>query len=633
MKSSVSQPIIDQFKRYWPFDRIPEKHLTWLAGRIERVKFVEGEIILLPVAGSGEFYFISSGTVQMEALGSLPDHLRVLAELTEGECFPVEALEQERMVFSTFRAKVDTECFCLSKHDFVDFKALDEIFADFCRFRSVNFLEQSRRVYKLHYSHQSEEQHRLNTPLSLLMDPHPLTARADITVRDIVAPMYEQDKDATVIVDEENRPIGIFTMRDLLHKVVIPGGKFNIPVEQVMTPAPKTMPASSMGYEASMLLAKSAFHHVVLVNNGILAGIVKDQDLYSIQRVSLSQLSAQIRIAENIEQLKECHRDIRLLSENMLAQGVKAEQMTQIISSLNDQIVSRTIELEFPSDEVEQFEICWVALGSEGRHEQTLTTDQDNGIIFKAPEGMSNDSAREILLPLARKVNLALAEIGIPLCDGDVMAMHPKCCMSYTEWQVRFVKWISEPSPDSLLNAKIFFDFRYICGDVKLSDRLRVWLSDAVKDGGMFYHLMVENALEYKPQLGFFRDFNVEDHPDCPQSIDIKAHGVNLFVDAARIYALAHGVTRSNTRKRLQIVGDHRKWPQSEVNAWVDAFTFLQSLRIRSHMDQYQNGKKPHNRINPYALNKLDQKVFLEALRQAGRLQKQLIADFSQRTM
>ncbi|MEI6306707.1 MAG: cyclic nucleotide-binding domain-containing protein, partial [Deltaproteobacteria bacterium] len=207
---------IGEIRRRSPFDRISEKHLQWLAERIDFLELPEGSVILSPGEMSKTLYFIHSGLVQLEAVGSTPDNLKVLAELIEGESFPLEALEENRPVFSTFRAKTATSCYALSLDHFLEFKTIDKVFADFCQYRSTSFLEQSRRVYKLHFSHQSEEQQRLSTPLSLLMKPNPLTAKIGWTVRDVVAPMYEQDTDATVIIDDESRPIGIFTIRDLL---------------------------------------------------------------------------------------------------------------------------------------------------------------------------------------------------------------------------------------------------------------------------------------------------------------------------------------------------------------------------------------------------------------------------------
>ena len=395
-----------------------------------------------------------------------------------------------------------------------------------------------------------------------------------------------------------------------------------------MTGSPHTLNVSALGYEAALLLAEAGLRHVILVDKGKLAGIVTERDLFNLQRVSLSQLNAEINSAVTLDKLKRCSADIRLLAESMLVQGVTADHITQIISTLNDQIITRTLDLEMANGELAGLKVAWIALGSQGRFEQTFFTDQDNGIIFDIPEGESAESVRARLLPVARRVNQALDQVGFSLCKGNIMAGNPECCLSYREWQLRFNRWIHEPTPDSLLNATIFFDFRHLYGETSLSDRLRAWLADAALGQKRFFHLLSENARDRTPPLGFFRDFIVEDSKEHPGTIDIKRNGVTLFVDAARAFALASGVTRGNTRERLLAAGDLRKWPQSEVNAWADAFSFLQSLRIRHQFTLMQNGSQSNNQINPYELNQLDRKFFLESLRQAGKLQKQLGLDF-----
>jgi CBS domain-containing protein len=633
MKNRDTSNFIKELSRRRPFDRIAKEHLRWLADRMEQVTFPDGATILHPGVMCEDLFFINSGAVQLEAVGSTAENLKVLAELVEGESFPLEALEEERSVFSTFRTKGETVCYKLTKADFDEFKRISNIFAEFCRYRSQSFLEQSRRVYRLHFSHQSEEQQRLSTPLVILMLPDPPTASPGDSVRQVVAMMFDRDVDAAVIITEERRIMGIFTMRDLLRKVVVPGGDLEGAVENFMTPSPRTLPVSAMGYEAALLMAEQGFHHIVLEDDGKLAGMVSEQDLFNLQRVSLTQITSQIRTADTLEWLKQCHRDIHLLSESMLVQGVTADQLTQIISSLNDQIMCRVLDIELKGIDLSDLQISWIAFGSEGRFEQTLTTDQDNGILFETPKGMTADQVRERLLPLARRVNKALDVVGFPLCKGNVMAGNPDCCLSYTEWQKRFNKWIAEPTPEALLNASIFFDFRHLSGATELSDRLRTWLASACKGQARFLNLLMENALQRTPPIGFFRDFVVEDHEECPSSIDMKTSGVTLFVDIARVYALASGVTRGNTKQRLISVGDLCNWPQSEVNAWADSFSFLQSLRIRQQYALQRTGGKVHNRINPYELNNLDRKFFLESLRQAGKLQKKLQSDFSMKMM
>lgn len=624
---------IKELGRRQPFDRIGKENLNWLAKRMEQITFQDGDVILIPGGMCDDLFFILSGTVQLEAVGSTAENLKVLAELVEGESFPLEALEEDRPVFSTFRAHGVTVCYKLTKAGFNEFKQICSVFAEFCKYRSQSFLEQSRRVYRLHYSHQSEEQQRLSTPVSIVMRPDPPTAHHGDSVRQVVAMMFERDVDAAVVISADRKILGIFTMRDLLRKIVVPAGNLDSPIENFMTPSPRTLPVSAMGYEAALLMAEEGFHHIIIEDNGKLAGMLSEQDLFNLQRVSLTQITSQIRTADTLEWLSQCHRDIHLLSENMLVQGVTADQITHIISSLNDQIMCRVLEIELAGHDLGELQLSWIAFGSEGRFEQTLTTDQDNGIIFVPPTGMTADQVRERLLPLAQKVNKALDLVGFPLCKGNVMAGNPDCCLSYTEWQQRFNSWIAEPTPDALLKSSIFFDFRHLSGSTELSDKLRNWLAGACKGQARFLNLLMENALQRTPPIGFFRDFVVDDHEDCPASIDMKTSGVTLFVDAARVYALASGITRGNTKQRLISVGDLRNWPQSEVNAWADSFSFLQSLRIRQQYALKRTGGKIHNRISPYELNNLDRKFFLESLRQAGKLQKKLQSDYKMMTM
>jgi len=144
-----------------------------------------------------------------------------------------------------------------------------------------------------------------------------------------------------------------------------------------------------------------------------------------------------------------------------------------------------------------------MALGSEGRFEQTLNTDQDNAIVFAVPDGMTADQAREILLPVARRINEALAQCGFPLCKGEIMASNPKWCLSLNEWKRTFGDWIGGGSPEQLLNASIFFDFRALYGAEKLAEELRGWLAHVASDNSRFLHLMAENALRNRPPLAW----------------------------------------------------------------------------------------------------------------------------------
>jgi CBS domain-containing protein len=319
------------------------------------------------------------------------------------------------------------------------------------------------------------------------------------------------------------------------------------------------------------------------------------------------------------------------MAHNMMAQGVAPEQLTQFISTFNDLLTARIVELEFKAAGLTGTPlhdgICWMALGSEGRFEQTLNTDQDNAIIFDVPQDMTADQVREQLLPVARRINEALAECGFPLCKGEIMASNPKWCLSLDEWKRTFGDWIGGGSPEQLLNASIFFDFRALYGAETLADDLRGWLARVASDNSRFLHLMAENALRNRPPLGVVRDFVVgKEH-----KLDLKLNGITPFVDAARIFSLAAGDTHTNTIQRLRSSAAKMNLHESEIAAWIEALLFIQVLRMRHHDEMNAQGlgdEALDNNIDPEQLNELDRRILKEAFRQARKLQARLELEY-----
>jgi CBS domain-containing protein len=424
-----------------------------------------------------------------------------------------------------------------------------------------------------------------------------------------------------VVVDGEGRPLGIFTLHDLLLSLVIEEKSLDLPIHAVMKTKLVTRPPHARAYEAALDMARYGIRHIVVERDGRLAGVVSERDLFTLQQSSLRLITTAIRKAQSVDELEQPARDIRGLVLTMLAQGVAAEQLTEFISTLNDMLTQRAIEFELAGVDLEGTELCWMAMGSEGRLEQTLSTDQDNGIIFQAPEGVAAEAVREKLLPAARRINEDLARFGFPLCKGEVMAGNPRWCLSLAEWKSAFSTWIHRASAPELLNATIFFDFRPLWGSARLTQELREHLAAKIKENRLFLKKMVENALGREPPLGLIRDFVTTDAAGEPHTIDLKANGTALFVDAGRIFALATGLTETNTPRRLRGAG--RKWNQEpgQVEAWIDAFFFIQFLRLRNHQRQIEQGLPTSNRVDPASLNDLDRRILKESLRQAKKLQ------------
>jgi CBS domain-containing protein len=622
--NSLIQATVDHLSQFAPFDQMAREHVLWMAQRLALGYFAKGEVILSPdQAGKVNFFIIKQGVVQGEQGVARMQEGSAWLELHEGECFPLGALLASRPVTSTYLARSDVFCYELSAADFLQLTRLSAAFYDFCTRRIANLLEQSKHLIQAGYSKASAEQQSMSSSLSSIIRREPVTCAPDSTIAQALQMMETHGVGAMVAV-EGDIPKGILTLHDVLSRVALAQADPGRPVISIMSTQLTTLPPHAPAHEAALAMAKQGIRHVLVTDNGRLTGVISEKDLFSLQRVGLSQISTAIRHAPDLALLKQCAHDIQQLARNMLAQGMAAEQLTQIITTLNDLLTRRIIEQALQGSPAQDIEFCWLALGSEGRFEQTLNTDQDNGIIFALGNNQDPAALREVLLPFARRVNLALAECGFPLCGGDVMASNPKWCLSLQEWQNTFDNWIYHGAPMDLLHSTIFFDFRPLHGATHLGIALREWLQTAAPKNSRFLHQLAVNALRNRPPLGMVRDFVTgEDH-----TIDLKLNGITPFVDAARIYALAVGGAQTNTLQRLREIASPLNVSDRDIDAYIEAFLFIQLLRLRLHHAQGEQGATLTNRVDPDTLNNLDRRILKEAFRQARKLQTKLGLDY-----
>lgn len=624
--NSLILATIEHLTRFAPFDNMEREHLTWLVQRLKLAYYGKGEIVLGPDAGPVRtFYIIKQGVIDAEQDVVRAQDNATWLELHEGECFPLGALLSRRAVASTYRAGRDTFCFELEAADFHELLRVSEPFHDFCTRRIANLLEQSKQALQAQYAKSSSDQQSMSSTLASLIRREPVSCAPETPLRTVLETMHKLGIGSMIAVDEKKKPVGIFTLHDVLDRVALAGISLDTALSAVMSPNPLTLPPNALAHDAALVMAKHGFRHLLVEADGQLKGLISEKDLFSLQRVGLRQISGAIRNAQALDTLKHSAADIRQLAHNMLAQGVAAEQLTQIISTLNDLLTSRIIELELRADAAARaVDFCWLALGSEGRLEQTLNTDQDNGILFAASESDDLEAIRGVLLPFAKRVNLALAACGFPLCNGEVMASNPKWCLSLEEWKHTFANWIDHGDPMALLYSTIFFDFRPLHGADHLAFELREWLRDVARKNTRFLHQMAANALRNRPPTGSILDYFTGQAGD----LDLKLSGITPFVDAARIFSLAVGGKETNTLQRLREIMEPLHIGPQDAEAWSEAFLFIQLLRLRLHHAQCQRQETLSNKVDPDSFNQLDQRILKEAFRQARKLQTKLALEY-----
>ena len=565
-----------------PFDEMEPEALAFLERRLSVAYYARGEVVTDPGRGVADrLYIVKQGRVEADAV------------LGPGEFFPVGALVARRATTNAYRAAVDTFCWELAGADFHALLDKSAVFHAFCTDHLAMLLARSQRRLRAEAGESVIDRAGMLAPLKSVLRRSPVRCAPGTPVREVMAAMGRERVGSMVVVDERERPLGIFTTQDVLERVAVPQADASAAIATLMTRAPFVLEEGATLADAALAMARRRIRHVVVTRDGRLAGVVSERDLFALQRVGVLRTAEAVASAGSVEELVATAADVRRFAGHLLAQGVAAEPLTAMASALNDALTQRAIELAAARRRLPD-SWCWLALGSEGRMEQTFVTDQDNALIYGADKGE--------LLAFADEVNRTLDACGFPLCKGDIMARNPRWCLSAQEWRRVFDDWIRNTDPEALLGASIFFDFRPLAGEARLAGELRGAVLAQAAANRAFIRAMAETALRARPPLGLIADFSEDE-------IDLKALGARPFVDAARVLGLAAGCPETGTAARLRAAGEKTA---------VEAFHYVQMLRLRNE----------GNRIQVKALNDIDRRVLKEAFRQAQTLQNRLRLEY-----
>lgn len=337
------------------------------------------------------------------------------------------------------------------------------------------------------------------------------------------------------------------------------------------------------------------------------------------------ELVGELQALNDLQAAPAFARHLRAYLLTAAGSGLDGLAATRLISVFNDRLTARIIELTARRHRLPPVAWCWLALGSEGRHEQTFVTDQDNGLIFNAASEQEAAALRQIFLPFAQEVNQHLAACGFALCTGQIMAGNPAWCLSFEEWRGQFIDWVRRPEPEALLNASIFFDLRPLFGELPLGEKLRTLLLSMTEATPSFQHLMAANALQVDVPLNFRGEIALAEG----DVVDLKKYGSRIFVDAARIFALSTGTQAVNTAERLAQAGASVGLPAAEIAAIDAAFSHILRLRLRQQIEAEARGEPGGYGLKPAELHDVDRAILREALKQAKRLQQRLKLNYA----
>lgn len=439
-----------------------------------------------------------------------------------------------------------------------------------------------------------------------------VTCRAGTPIREAARRMAERDSDAIVVLGMDEEAVGIVTDADLRRRVIATDRPGSTPVEQVMTSPLVTVDADAYFFEAVHTMLRHRLHHLVVLDRGRPRGVIEDGDLLAARAQGPLFVARQLELARSLDQLVRLRpsreRAVRILARA----GVSAYDLGRITAETNDYLVRRVLELVEEELGPPPLPYCWLGLGSEGRREQTLKTDQDNALVYRDPTPDLAEVAETYFADLAERGVAALERCGFPRCAGEIMATNPRWRQPLSAWRDHFAHWIRRPEPEALYNAEIFFDVRPVAGDGSLADQLRTDLAEWIPGSPSFVRLLFGAALSHRPPLGLLGHLAVERGGAHRGGINVKARGLLPIVEMARAYALARGITRTNTFERLRALRDLGAIPTRDAEDLIAAYEFILRLRIRQHLDQLEAGRPMDDFIMPASLARAERNALKE---------------------
>jgi CBS domain-containing protein len=442
-----------------------------------------------------------------------------------------------------------------------------------------------------------------------------LTCSPEQTVQQAAAMMAEKHVSSIVICREDLLPLGIITDKDLRSKVVAKGIPLDTVTAQVMSTPILTRRRDASFSDLYLTMIKNRLHHLILTEDGTsqsaVSGIISDHDVLLSMGNSPAVL---IHGLMNTLDLKEM-RQIRDQAEQMLLYYLDNELTMDFVASVmtevNDIIIKQALRIAENSlaseDEVlRTIPFCFLSLGSEGREEQLLRTDQDNALVYEdVPEALAEE-AHAYFLKLGTAMVEVLLACGFASCPGDIMASNPKWVQPMSKWKSYFSEWIIRPTEEAILSATIFFDFRPVAGNLRLGETLSLHIYEEIQNKKIFLNFLAKNALMNPPPLGFFKGFVVEKSGEHENEFDIKSRAMMPLADLARLLVLSHGVIGvNNTFKRFDRLAELEPNYEALFKQAAKAYEILMRTRALEGLKNQSSGRF----IQPESLGKLERQL------------------------
>ena len=623
------QPKVDVLRKFKPFNLLDDALLFKVAASLGEEIYPAGayigrqgetskHVLFLVVDGKVEITVSDKSGHEFVTGYRRPYEFMGEAVFLSGEEYPASA-----------RAVTDTRCFLLPQEVFEEIIIENP---DFAAFFTRLLTERIKILYQKFFNEDEylpDQDQGFRKRVSDIMASKVVTCLPGDNVRRIAEIMVSKGVSSVVVV-EQDTPLGIITEKDLVAKVVLEAdlqSGARLTAGEIMSRAIITVKPQDFTYRAFLLMVKHRIKHVVVVDGeGRLVGIVSMRDVIKSRRTGSLAVVNRIESSSTIEELCGLSPEVDQVLQALLVERATVAEITSLITEFYDRITRKIIHISEQAMIEEGYGpppvgYCWITMGSSGRKEQYSRTDQDNGIIYEDVPKEKDEIVKNYFLTLGEKVVAGLEQYGFRRCKGGVMANNELWCRSFRSWRQTINEWINDLQPQNVRLMTIFLDFRYLYGKKSLYDLLRNFVIRNFRNSFVVLNFLVQDNLGKKVPISLFRHVQTERTKEHRHELNLKSSACVHVVDCTRVFALREGLLVTNTFERLEEIGKRGILKEKDIEYITLAYETLMMLRIREAMAKMRKGLQPDNYINPRLLTNREYSLLREALIMVSRLQ------------
>jgi len=580
-----------------PFDQLKASALESVINAMDIAYFKKGERLIQASSSADVLYIIIKGIVQ-----EIQDGQLVSVYVSQDSFDAMSLLDGNNK--NDYIVKEELICYVLPKAFFL------KLIENHAPFKAFYYQDLSKRLNRLIEQPKTTElaSFMVAKIQDIYLEP-PVFVKGNTSVYEAVQTMTHQ-KSSSILVKAGHK-IGIVTDKDIRYHVVLQRYSIDHPIADIASYQLISLSSQDLLLHALLVMLRHSIKHLLIKKNDKIVGVLEQIDLLSYLSNHTRLVAVQIDRAKNKDELKVASHNMTNMIKAFNANGIKIKYMMQLVNELNQQVFKKLYGFIAPPALLENS--CLIVMGSEGRGEQILKTDQDNGIILR--DGFVYEGLEQI----TEEFTQTLVDFGYPLCQGQIMVNNSAWCRPLKDFQNKIFQWVVE-CREPLLDLAIFYDAKAVAGDVTLLKAAKQYLYKHLQDNQAFFSYFAKPTLSFETPLSLFARFIVDKSHE--NELDIKKGGIFPVVHGVRSFALAYKITETNTMKRIKKLSDIGIFESAFATDLIEALNFMISLRLQFELTKMKQGESYDNYIKPSQLNKLERDLLKDALKIVNDLKK-----------